>query len=216
MSQDNCNFIQSLPSEIYREFFFYLDPISLINKCLTNHYANQIYNENFIRDYIIRNFDPKKYNIELWENNIFQNHIFEVTTWNDLFKKLLYNKTVDIIIFNPKKYKTDIKFKIYFSDNYSDIEKRFKIIEKDNDFHKYGKLLYISAFIRAQWLCPVNQGQNDRAICVDSEFENQADYKCFGVTPLYNSPAPFANVNPMDIRDGTLFDNITGINGNYN
>ena len=135
MSQySNRNLLQNVPIEMYRKILFRLDPESLNEECSTNKYASQVCDKNFIRDYITYNFDPEKYNIDNWNEDVFKN--FNVSSWRDLFKRLLSKKIVDVYLVgldNPITRLTipSLTIPIYFSDTKYDIKNRFKDIEND-------------------------------------------------------------------------------------
>jgi hypothetical protein len=58
------NHFERLPSEIYKEILFVINPKDIMHACNINQYASSICNDKFYQQYIQRNFDPKKFGLE--------------------------------------------------------------------------------------------------------------------------------------------------------
>jgi hypothetical protein len=57
-------YFEYIPSEIYEETLFLLEPDDIFHVCSTNQYALTICDNKFYQEYIHRNFDPKFYGLE--------------------------------------------------------------------------------------------------------------------------------------------------------
>ena len=68
MSQFNIN---NIPLDILKEIIILLDISSLSNIISINQYINQVCDNNFMKDYIIKHYDPIHYKVGKWDNNVF-------------------------------------------------------------------------------------------------------------------------------------------------
>jgi hypothetical protein len=104
------DYFRSVPSEIYREALFLLEPKDVFHVCGTNKYALTICDDEFYREYIDRNFDPRFYGLEKFLLPAGLN-------WNQFLNILVYGITLSGDI---KDYRANIIDKIKVTINLKD------------------------------------------------------------------------------------------------
>lgn len=130
-----------VPSDMVRRILFLLNPEDLQSECRSNKYISSICQDNnFFREYIQRNFDPIKYDLEKWDNSIFENYLINpdetIINWKLVFKRLVSKKNILVKLYmikirpprspdepidSYKEYIKDINIPIYFSDSIKNI-----------------------------------------------------------------------------------------------
>jgi hypothetical protein len=108
------DYLQYLPIDIYKEILFLLGPDQIYNICLINKYTKETCDNHFYKEYIIRNYNPDDYMIELWDNDILENKNFNhknskadlldyprlkhkrqvQVSWKDILNRLNYTKII--------------------------------------------------------------------------------------------------------------------------
>jgi hypothetical protein len=104
-----------VPSEIYREALFLLEPKEVFHVCVTNKYALTICDDEFYREYIDRKIDPRFYGLEKF-------FLPAGLNWNQFLNILVYGMTLSGDIKDPRANIIDkIKVTVNLKDTLRDI-----------------------------------------------------------------------------------------------
>jgi hypothetical protein len=145
-------YFRNVPSEIYKEVLFLVEPKYIFRACSTNQYALNICDETFYREYVDRNFDPNFYGLE---NFVLPTDL----NWEQFLNSLIYGITLPIEVmeyrrpYNIAKRKVTIDLKdtmqdirnkiisaLYNKDKFAPI--RMTLIIANIGTEKIGLLLY--------------------------------------------------------------------------
>jgi hypothetical protein len=103
------DYFEYIPSEIYEETLFLLEPDDIFRVCSTNQYALTMCDNKFYQEYIHRNFDPKFYGLEKFTLPVGLN-------WKQFFNILVYGITLS----GDAKYLANNIGKIQVTINFKD------------------------------------------------------------------------------------------------
>jgi hypothetical protein len=109
--------LQAIPIDVYKEIIFKLEPGAFIDACYSNKYAINICDNNFVKTYIIYNFDPLNYNFNEWNDDILAK--FNYIKWIYFLNLIVSGKNIHASI-NNKRYELNIQY----------LDKSYEIINK--------------------------------------------------------------------------------------
>lgn len=190
-----------IPIEVYIDTLYFLPYKDIINFCTTNKYANIIcHDDNFWKNYIIYNYDPKVYGIREWNDDTIlilnQSWNMSATTWFEILQKLVNIKVIPIDVTHDivPYYKGEIAVMPY--DKAETIGKNVFKLLNDNNIVISDKMTSFTLSLSTD---------------VTSSFRSYWSLKN-GKIPIFNGSDDPEPLNDIDFEGGeTLYDYITKI-----
>jgi hypothetical protein len=119
------DYLNYVPTEIYKEVLFSLLPEDVISTCHTNIYAKEMCTERFYYDYIILNFDPQRYGLQEWSDHslsLFSN--LKINTWEDLLELLAFGHPILVKIYKGNLIADNVDNMEYLLSTFINVSKK--------------------------------------------------------------------------------------------